>query len=87
MILQETGFSDWLPTGEGVFSFDNPAEAVAAAEEVNRRYEFHCRAARQIAEEFFDARQVLPRMLDSALIGHRSEVRDQKTQIQRASDF
>jgi hypothetical protein len=72
VVMQETGFSDWLPTGEGIFSFGDPAEAVAAVEEVNRRYEFHCRAARQVAEEFFDDRQVLPRMLDSALNTKRS---------------
>src|SRR5260370_42711871 len=72
VVMQETGFSDWLPTGEGIFSFGDPAEAVAAVEEVNRRYEFHCRAARQVAEEFFDARQGLPRMLDSALNTKRS---------------
>jgi hypothetical protein len=83
VVLQETGFSDWLPTGEGIFSFDNPAEAVVAIKEVNRRYEFHCQAARQIAEEFFDARQVLPRLLDLGLKKQGSEVRDQKTQIQR----
>jgi len=87
VILQETGFSDWLPTGKGIFSFTELTEAVAAIEEVNRSYEFHCRAARQIAEEFFDARQVLSRMLDSALIGHKSQVRVQKTRIQQASDF
>lgn len=67
VIVQETGFSEWLPTGAGVLSFNHPDEAVAAIEEVNNRYEFHCRAARAVAEEFFDARKVIPMMLERAL--------------------
>src|SRR5260370_14919377 len=67
VVLQETGFSEWLPTGAGVLSFNHPDEAVAAIEDVNNRYEFHCRAPRAVAEEFFDARKVLPIMLERAL--------------------
>ncbi len=67
VVVQETGFSEWLPTGAGVLPFDQPAEAAAAIDEVNSRYEFHRRAARAVAEEFFDARKVLPLMLERAL--------------------
>jgi hypothetical protein len=34
---------------------------------VNGRYAFHCRAAREIAEEYFDSRKVLTRLLEVAL--------------------
>jgi hypothetical protein len=67
VVVQDTGFSDWLPTGAGVLAFTTPEEAVAAIEDVNRRYDFHCRAAREIAEEYFDAARVLPRLLELAL--------------------
>ena len=48
VLIQDTGFSEWLETGAGVISFKNPDEALAGIEEINSRYEFHCRAARDI---------------------------------------
>jgi hypothetical protein len=53
-----------LPTGEGLFAVRDAAEAAAAVEAVNADYERHCRAARAIAEEFFDARTVAGRLLE-----------------------
>lgn len=67
VVLQDTGFTDWLPTGAGVLSFTNLEQAIAAVEEVNARYEFHCRAAREIAAAFFDAKKILPALLDRAV--------------------
>ena len=67
VILQDTGFSNWLPTGLGVLSFNNPDEAVAAIDEVNARYEVHCRAARELAREYFDARKILSSLVEAAL--------------------
>lgn len=67
VVIQETGFSDWLPTGAGVIPFSTLEEAIAGIEEINSRYEFHCQAARAIAEEYFDARKVLPRLIECAM--------------------
>ena len=67
VVIQDTGFSDWLPTGTGVISFNTMEEAIAGIEEVNRRYEFHCQMARVIAQEYFDAGIVLPRLLECAM--------------------
>ncbi|MEP6508646.1 MAG: hypothetical protein ABJC63_10515, partial [Gemmatimonadales bacterium] len=67
VITQNTGFSDWLPTGEGVLSFDNPDGAAAAIELVESDYARHARAARKIAEEHFDSNVVLPDMLATAI--------------------
>jgi hypothetical protein len=67
VVTQETGFSRWLPNGGGVLAFRNPLEAQAAVEDVDRRYDFHCRAAREVAEEFFDARRVLTCLIERAL--------------------
>ncbi len=64
VVTQETGFSDWLEVGSGVMAFNTPEEALGAIEEVNARYEFHCQAARAIAEEYFDARKVLTRLIE-----------------------
>lgn len=62
-IVQDTGFSESLPCGEGLFAFrseDDVAEALAA---INRDYPLHCRAARRIAEEYFDSDKVLGALL------------------------
>lgn len=64
VVVQDTGFSQWLPTGEGVLTFRNINEAIAAIEEVNSRYEYHCKKAREIAEEYFKAEKVLSKMMD-----------------------
>lgn len=66
VLTQETGFSDWLQVGAGVIPFSTPEEALAGIEEINSRYEFHCRAARAIAEEYFDARKVLHRLIEGS---------------------
>lgn len=63
VVLQDTGFSAWLPTGEGLLAFDNLEEAVAAIESVNGNYARQCRAARALAEEFFGAQSLLSRLL------------------------
>jgi hypothetical protein len=67
VVVQETGFSDWMETGAGVIPFNNVEEALAGIEEINSRYEFHCRAARIIAEEYFDSRKVLTRLIERAI--------------------
>lgn len=66
VVTEETGFSRWLETGRGLFAFRSPAEAVAAIARVAGEYDAHCRAAREIAEEYFDARKVLASLLERA---------------------
>ena len=63
VITQETGFSNVLPTGQGLFGFSTMDEIVAAVESVNADYEGHCRRAGEIAAEYFDYRRLLPAML------------------------
>ncbi|HEV7902403.1 MAG TPA: hypothetical protein VGO96_01075, partial [Pyrinomonadaceae bacterium] len=70
VVTQETGFSAWLVAEGGLIAFNTPEEALACIEEINRRYAFHCRAAREVACEFFDARKVLTHLVERAL--HRS---------------
>lgn len=64
VLAQETGFSDFLPTGAGVLAFATVEEAVAAAVELRRDYRRHARAARALAEEYFDSDRVLTRLLE-----------------------
>jgi len=64
VITQETGFSRFLPTGEGLLAFNTMDEAVAAFEAVQSDYHRHSRAARAIAEECFRAEKVLAKLID-----------------------
>jgi hypothetical protein len=64
VVAQETGFSDFLPTGEGLLAFATTAEAVEAVAAVESDLSSHGRAARDIAEEHLDARKVLTRLLE-----------------------
>lgn len=64
VIAQETGFSRFLPTGSGLFAFQNSAELLSAIREMNRDYAFHSRSARKLAEEIFSANKVLSHLLE-----------------------
>ena len=66
VIHQDTGFTDWLPTGEGVLAFSTLEEAAGALELLDEDYPRHVGAARTIAEEYFEAQTVIARMLDEA---------------------
>jgi hypothetical protein len=63
-LVQGTGFSDHLPVGEGLMAFESLDEAVAGAESIAADYGKHSRAARAIADEYFDSDKVLTRFLD-----------------------
>ena len=67
VLTQETGFSDRLQTGSGIIPFNTPEGAVAGIGEIDSRYEFDCQPARAVAEEYFDARGVLPPLIGSAM--------------------
>jgi hypothetical protein len=59
VINQETGFSNALPIGRGLFAFSNLEEIVEAIHLINADYPGHCRAARELAQEHFAAERVL----------------------------
>jgi len=66
-VVQHTGPSGYLPSGEGLFRFTTIDEAAAAFDTVNGAYERHCRTARDIAATYFDARSVLEGILNATL--------------------
>jgi hypothetical protein len=66
VVLQATGFEDTLPTGAGLFAVHDVDEAVAAIKAIRAEPALHSAAARNIAEEHFDARVVLRSMLELA---------------------
>ncbi len=66
-VVQDTGPSTFLPNGAGLFRFKTLAEAAAAFDQINSDYERHSRAARRLAETWFDARQIAGEILGHAL--------------------
>jgi hypothetical protein len=65
VVVQDTGFSEIIETGRGLFSFTSLEEAVASIEEVNHNYEAHCQWAREVAEEYFRFDRVLSTLLQN----------------------
>jgi hypothetical protein len=66
VVTQETGFSEHLPTGEGLFGFSSLEGAAAAIAVVDADYRSHAEAARQIASDHFCAEKVIGSLLDRA---------------------
>jgi hypothetical protein len=66
VVTQETGFTNVLPTGEGLFGFSTMDESVAAIEAINADYDHHSRVAHEVARELFSYDVVLPKVLEQA---------------------
>jgi hypothetical protein len=66
-VVEDTGPSAFLPSGEGLLRFASLEEAVDAVHRVDADYARQCGAARAIAETHFDAKRVVARLLDQAL--------------------
>jgi hypothetical protein len=65
-IVQETGWSDYIPAGDGLLTFSSMDEAVAAIDDINDHYDEHAAAARALAEQYFDAKKVCADLLAQA---------------------
>ncbi|MFN2507368.1 MAG: glycosyltransferase [Chthoniobacterales bacterium] len=66
VVTQETGFSNVLPTGCGLFSFATMEEILDAFDRINSDYERHSERASQIARDYFDDKVVLAKLLQEA---------------------
>jgi hypothetical protein len=65
-LVQDTGFSEHIPLGEGLVAFSNLEEAVKGARRIVENYERHREAARRLAEEYFAPERALAPLLDAA---------------------
>jgi hypothetical protein len=66
VITQETGFSRHLSSGRGLFGFTTMEDIVQAIDAIESDYAGHCRAARDVAEEFFAAEKVVGGLMERA---------------------
>jgi hypothetical protein len=63
VITQETGFSNVLPTGQGLFAFSTMEEIEEAVSRINADHPRHSQAALALAREYFSYDVVLRKML------------------------
>jgi hypothetical protein len=64
VIVQDTKWTKYIPSGAGALAFDSLPTAISAVEQVLSDYEKHQKAAKEIACTFFDSNKVLTEMLD-----------------------
>jgi hypothetical protein len=66
VITQETGFSKFLPSGNGLFGFRTMDDVLAAVDAIESDYQGQCRAAREVAAECFAAETVVGSLMARA---------------------
>jgi hypothetical protein len=67
VITQDTGLSKYIPTGNGLFAFNNMNEAIEAFQKLQSNPIHHSNAARKIAEAYFDSNKVLTCLLQKIM--------------------
>jgi hypothetical protein len=66
VITQETGFSDVLPTGQGLFAWTGVDDVLAAMDRIDADPASARESARDIAREYFAADRVLADLIRRA---------------------
>jgi hypothetical protein len=66
VITQETGFSKFIQSGQGLFGFQTMEDILLAVDAIESDYARHCRAARDIAAEYFAAEKVVGSLMQRA---------------------
>lgn len=67
VVVQDTGFTKFLPQGEGILAFSDLDGAARAIEELGRAPELHAARALELAREYFDAQKILGELLERSL--------------------
>jgi hypothetical protein len=66
VITEDSGFDQFIPTGDGLFAFTTMDDVLAAVDAIESDYARHCRAAREIAESRFGAERVVQSLMTRA---------------------
>jgi hypothetical protein len=74
VLAQSTGIEGVVPVGEGLVTFATVEEAVEGARAIALDPERHARGARELAQEMFHYRRVLPALLERAMHAQPLEV-------------
>lgn len=65
VVTQDTQWSKFIPSGLGLFGFKDIETAVEALKQVASNLEKHSKAAREIADAYFDSNKVLSKLLSA----------------------
>jgi hypothetical protein len=65
-LVQDTGWTDHLPSGRGLLAFATLDDALAGIDDLNRHYEQHAKAAADLASAYFDSTTLLTRLIEQA---------------------
>jgi hypothetical protein len=66
VITQETGFSKFISSGNGLFGWRTMDDVLAAVDAIEADPTGQCRAAREVATEYFAAEKVLASLMERA---------------------
>jgi hypothetical protein len=66
VINQDTGFGNILPTGRGLFDFSTMEDILNAIDTIQSDYDGNCRAASEIANDYFAAEKVIGSLMRRA---------------------
>jgi hypothetical protein len=69
VVVQDTGFSEFIPSSQGLLAFQSLDEAIEAIEAIEANYSHHQKCARDIAETYYGSDIVLGRLLKGAGVG------------------
>ena len=69
VVVQDTGFTNLIPSGPGLHAFTDAEEAAEAIRTVESDYPRETLAAREMAQAHFDAQRVLGRLVEDAISG------------------
>jgi len=64
VVTQETGWSNYIPSGLGLFAFEDLQTGTEALFEITSDMERHSKAAKDIAFEYFDSNKVLNSLIN-----------------------
>lgn len=66
VITQDTGFGKFYPSGQGLFAFKTMDDILRAVDTIESDYAGQCRAARDLAAEYFSAEKVVGSLMQRA---------------------
>jgi glycosyltransferase involved in cell wall biosynthesis len=67
VVLQDCGWSEHFPCGEGLFAVDDVEEAADAIRRIESDYALHSKRAREVAEEYLDATKVMGKLIEQVI--------------------
>lgn len=64
VIAQDTGYGKYVACGDGLFPFNTMDEILAAVDKIESDYTKACKAARAVAQEYFECERVCRKFMD-----------------------